>query len=102
MFRNQLVKSVTVACRSLSKPALSTRLFSISTVRSLSVLPSSYTHLNAFSTQRRLFSESASSAADIKKRIEACTYNDAAKEKIIQEEAKKKNFAALRKLGEQY
>ena len=95
MFRNQLVKSVTVACRSLSKPALSARLFSISTVRSLSVLPSSYTHLNAFS-------ESASSAADIKKRIEACTYNDAAKEKIIQEEAKKKNFAALRKLGEQY
>lgn len=101
MFRNQLVKSVAAACRSLSRPAVSTRLFSISTIRSMSVLPSSCTRFNAFSTQRRLFSESASSAGDIKKRIEACTYNDAAKEKIIQEEAKRKNFSALRELGEQ-
>ena len=43
-----------------------------------------------------------SSAADIKQRIEACTFNDAAKEKIISEEAKKKNIEALRAVGEEW
>ena len=52
-------------------------------------------------TQRRFASDAQSSAADIKKRIEACTFNDAAKEKIISEEAKKHNFEALRILGDE-
>ena len=101
MFRTQLIRSVVAAGRAISKPAVVARQMSVSALRGVSAFASPSSRFNVFTTQRRYFADAQSSAADIKKRIEACTFNDAAKEKIITEEAKKHNFEALRILGDE-
>ena len=50
----------------------------------------------------RSFSMQPLTSKDILQRIDACGINDAGKEKIIAEEVKNKNFAALREVGDVY
>lgn len=97
MFRSKLIRSVVAAGRTVVKLAMTMRPLSLIPVR----MYSTYGQFYSLGIQQRFFSTNLSSAADIKQRIEACTFNDAAKEKIISEEAKKKNFEALRELGEE-
>ena len=101
MFRTQLIRSVVAAGRALPKPAVISRPLSFSALHAVGACNYSSARFSPFMTQRRFASDAQSSAADIKKRIEACTFNDAAKEKIISEEAKKHNFEALRILGDE-
>ena len=97
MFRSRLIRSVVSASRMAVKPVIAKCPLALVPVR----MYGTYRPFNSFGMQQRFFSTDMSSAADIKQRIEACTFNDAAKEKIISEEAKKKNFEALRAVGEE-
>lgn len=97
MFRSKFIRSVVSVSRLSVKPVIAKCPLSLVPVR----MYGAYRPLNSFEMHPRFFSTDMSSAADIKQRIEACTFNDAAKEKIISEEAKKKNFEALRAVGEE-
>ena len=54
-----------------------------------------------YGVQRRYFSTGNLSGKEILSKIEACGINDAGKEKLINEEVKKKNFQGIRDSAEE-
>ena len=92
------MRSLFAAARVASKPATVVRCFSPL------VTP---TNGQLFRTMRsnaplfRSFATENLTSKEILTRIAACGINDAGKEKIIANEVKKKNFSALREVGDE-
>lgn len=101
MFRTKLAKSCISAIRTVAKP--------VPTLKTMSfVAPVTAVHINTinsmyspYGVQRRYFSTGNLSGKEILSKIEACGINDAGKEKLINEEVKKKNFQGIRDAAEE-
>lgn len=99
MFRTKLVRSLVAASRCVANPAAPIRCFSACTSRAYGLV-----NMNSYASTilSRSFSTQPLTSKEILQRIDACGINDAGKEKIIADEVKNKNFAALREVGDAY
>ena len=100
MYRLKFIRSPAVALRNAAKPTTVVRQMSMITPRSFSCLSYGVSSAQTRLMQKRFFSSEMLTAKEMKEKIDACGINDAGKEKIIAEEIKKKNFAAVRDLAE--
>ena len=99
MFRTGLVRSLFAVARVASKPATVVRCFSPL------VTPTNGQLLRTVRSNAPLFRSFATgnlTSKEILARIDACGINDAGKEKVVADEVKKKNFSALREVGDVY
>ena len=99
MFRTGLVRSLFAVARVASKPATVVRCFSPL------VTPTNGQLLRTVRSNARRFGSFTTgnlTSKEILARIDACGINDAGKEKVVADEVKKKNFSALREVGDVY
>ena len=88
--------------RNVAKPAFVVRNVRMMTPRCYSSISYGISACQPMVMQRRMFSSEMLTAKEMKAKIDACGINDAGKEKVINEEIKKKNFSAVRDLAEEY
>ena len=97
MFRTGLVHSLFAVARVASKPTTVVRCFSpLVTSTNSQLFRTTRSSMPLF----RSFATENLTSKEILTRIAACGINDAGKEKIIANEVKKKNFSALREVGD--
>lgn len=88
--------------RNVAKPASVVRNLRVMTPRCFSSVSYGLSTSQSMFMQRRMFSSEMLTAKEMKAKIDACGINDAGKEKVINEEIKKKNFGAVRDLAEEW